>query len=286
MTALYFWQIFKIIKIKVSVMNRMFVALASLSLLVVASCGKTSTNGKSLKIAGGTAHLKVMKDVADMLQEQGDFDISINGGGSGVGIKSVGEGMVDIGNSGRDLTATEISTYGLVPHKIATDGIAVIVNPKNATANLTLEQIKNIFTGKVTNWKELGGADAKINIYTRDSKSGTRKTFSKLALSKEKIIKDAIVVSSNGNMKQSLSNDPNGIGYMSVGYLDNSVKGVAVENVIPSVETIVSGAYKIQRYLFSVTKGEPNGAVKEFLDMLLSDKGQAAVSKRGLIPVK
>ena len=96
--------------------------------------------------------------------------------------------MVDIGNSGRDLKESETTKYGLIPHKIAIDGIAVIVNPERNLDNLSLEQIKDIFSGKITNWKDLGSEDAKINIYTRDSKSGTRKTFAKLALNKEKLL--------------------------------------------------------------------------------------------------
>lgn len=268
-------------------MNKLLIALTSLSMVFLTSCGKTDTKESSLKIAGGTAHLKVMNDIAKMLKEkQPGVEISINGGGSGLGVKSVGEGMVDIGNSGRDLTQDEINKYGLIPHKIAIDGIAVIVNPKNKISDLTLEQIRDIFSGKIMNWKKLGGSDSKINIYTRDSKSGTRKTFAKLTLNGAKIIKDAIIVTSNGNMKQSISNDPNGIGYMSVGYLDDTVKGVSVNGIAPTIDNIVSGTYKVQRYLYSVTKGEPTGLTKQFLDILLSSEGQKAVSKEGLIPVK
>lgn len=269
----------------------LLVMLASLMLLVSCSKGKNETVDNklsgSLKIAGGTAHLKVMKNVADVLKAANpDLNISISGGGSGVGIKSVGEGMVDIGNSGRALKDTEIEKYGLVPHKIAIDGIAVVVNSGSVTENLNFDQIANIFSGKISNWKELGGKDEKINIYSRDSKSGTRKTFVKLALSNGNISKDAIIVNSNGNMKQAIANDKNGIGYMSVGYLDESVKGVSVENVKPTLANVKAGAYKIQRYLYSVTKGQPTGAAKEFIDLLLNAEGQKIVSKFHFIPVK
>jgi len=264
-----------------------FIFLASLLLI---SCSKESSKNsieKSLKISGGTAHLKVMKEIAINLQEKKPgLNISISGGGSGVGIKSVGEGIVDIGNSGRDLKPEEINKYGLIPHKIAIDGISVIVNPKSKIENLSFEQIKDIFSGKIANWKELGGKDAKINIYTRDSKSGTRKTFSKLGLQKTKITEDAIIVNSNGNMKQAVSNDNNGIGYMSIGYLDDSVKGVGTDGIKPTLANVKSGKYKIQRYLYSVTKGEPKGVAKEFLDIILSKYGQEVVKKYHFIPVK
>ena len=265
-----------------------------LSLVLSISCTKenkeVSPNSKlagSLKIAGGTAHLKVMKEIAKkLLKENSELKISVAGGGSGVGIKSVGEGIVDIGNSGRDLKSEEIKKYGLVAHKIAIDGISVIVKPENKVKELSFEQIKDIFSGKISNWKEIGGNDEKINIYTRDSKSGTRKTFAKLGLKKGSITNDAIIVTSNGNMKQAISNDINGIGYMSIGYLDETVKGISVEGIEPTLANVKSGAYKIQRYLLSVTRGEAKGLAKAFLELLLSKEGQEVVSKFHFIPVK
>ncbi len=264
-------------------MRRISLSILVLALVAIAFGSEFKGN---LRIAGGTAHLKVMKDVAKVLQSENPaLKISVAGGGSGVGVKSVGESMVEIGNSGRDLTKAEITKYGLIPHKIAIDGIAVVLHPENRVSNLTFEQLKKIFNGSVSNWQEFGGLNQKINIYTRDAKSGTRKTFAKLGLKKEKISRKSIVVNSNGNMKQAISNDKNGIGYMSVGYLDASVKGVAIEGVLPTLAKVKSGDYKIQRYLYSVTKGEPKGATKLFLDYLLGVKGQKIVTDRHFIPV-
>lgn len=251
---------------------------------------KTNESGNEpsseLKIAGGTAHLKVMADVANLLKKKNpELQISITGGGSGVGVKSVGEGMVDIGNSGRVVTPEEISQYGLVPHKIAIDGIAIVVHPGNEVTSLTLDEVSLVFAGEITNWKALGGEDKAINVYTRDAKSGTRKTFAKLATKDQKFVKSAIVASSNGNMKQSVSKDLGAIGYMSVGYLDDSVQGVAVDGIAPTLDNVKSGKYSIQRFLFSVTKGQPTGVTKQFLDLLLSNEGQSSVSKNFLIPV-
>ena len=240
-----------------------------------------------LKIAGGTAHLKFMKTIAkNMMRKNPNLKISIEGGGSGVGIKKVGENLVDIGNSGRDLKEDEIKKYGLIPYKIAIDGIAVIVNRNNTIKDLTFEQMARIFSGEISNWKQLGGEDAKINIYTRDAESGTRKTFVKLGLKKGKIASDGIIVNSNGNMKTLVSGDKYGIGYISIGYLDDSVKGLSIEGINPNTDNVKNGSYEIRRFLYSVTKGEPKGLAKSFIDNLLNEDGQKIIKKYGFIPVK
>jgi len=240
-----------------------------------------------LRISGGTAHIPIMKDVAKtFMSENKNVKVVISGGGSGVGIKQVGAGIVDIGNSGRDLKKSEIEKYNLVPYKIAIDGIAVVVNPSNRISDLTLEQVKEIFKGKVKNWKELGGVDAKINVYTRDRQSGTRKTFEKLALGKTKITSKALIVSSNGNMKVMVGQDRNAIGYLSVGYLDKSVKALKIDGIYPSLENIKSGKYKIQRYLYMITKKNPSDIASKFIDTVLSDYGQSVVKKHNFIPVR
>lgn len=258
-----------------------------LLILSVQLFGERKTIEGDLKIAGGTAHLKFMKTLSKgLMKDNPNLRISIEGGGSGVGIKKVGENLVDIGNSGRDLKQSEIETYGLIPHKIAIDGIAIIVNNTNKINDLSFEQIQLIFSGEITNWKDVGGEDKNINLYSRDSESGTRKTFVKLALKKGKISQEAIIVNSNGNMKTAVSQDEHGIGYMSVGYLDKSIKGVAIEGIKPTLESVKNGSYKIQRYLYSITKGQPTGTTKIFLDLLLSEKGQKIISDYHFIPVK
>ena len=240
-----------------------------------------------IKIAGGTAHIEIMKAASDILmQENPDLKISISGGGSGLGIKQVGEGLIDIGNSGRVVKDSEIKEYGLVPYAIAIDGIVVVVNPVSQIKDLSFKQIQDIFSGEVTNWKEVGGKDAEINVYTRDKESGTRKTFEELSMGKAKIKDDANFVTSNGNMKVLVSGDEAGIGYMSVGYLDETVKALAVEGVEPNLENIKAGKYKVQRFLYSVTKGEAAGNAKALLDLILSEKGQEIVKEKGFLKVK
>jgi phosphate transport system substrate-binding protein len=241
----------------------------------------------TIKISGGTAHIPVMKAAAkQIMQRFSDVRITIAGGGSGVGIKQVGEGLVDIGNSGRKPTDEEITKYDLKMFKWAIDGVGLVVNPKNTVASLTTAQTKAIFAGSIHNWKAVGGADKAINLYTRDTASGTRSVFWKKALGKGEISAKANVVVSNGAMKAAVANDPYAIGYVSVGHMDESVQPVALDGVTPTLETVKSGEYKIARGLYSNTKGEPTGLTKTFIDFLFSETGQGLAAAKGFIPVK
>ncbi len=241
----------------------------------------------TLRIAGGTAHIPVMKEAVKMISGvNSDIQISVAGGGSGLGIKQVGEGLVDIGNAGRKASEEEITKYGLVLCKWAVDGVAAVVNPKNGAHALSGAQLQDIFSGKITNWKDVGGVDATINLYTRDEASGTRKVFWKKALAKGEISNKANVVVSNGAMKTTVAGDPNGIGFVSVGHIDESVTPVILNGVTPTLATVRSGEYPVARGLYSITKGEATGLAKLFLDFILSPTGQKIVADKGFIPVK
>ncbi len=248
----------------------------------------TFTGNKGvLKIAGGTAHIPVMKEAAKMIMtENPDIRITIGGGGSGVGIKQVGEGIVDIGNAGRKPTAQEIAAYDLHVVKWAIDGVGVIVNPHNSVTSLTTSQLQDIFSGRIANWKELGGNDREINLYDRDAASGTRAVFWAKALKKAEVSKKADIVVSNGAMKTAIAGDPFGIGYVSVGHIDATVTPVALDGVVPTLETVKNGTYSVARGLYSLTKGEPVGLEKQFLEFLLSPTGQKLAVEKGFIAVQ
>jgi phosphate transport system substrate-binding protein len=240
----------------------------------------------SLKISGGTAHIPVMKMAAQQIMTANpEIQISIAGGGSGVGIKQVGEGLVDIGNSGRKPSEAELAKYPLSMHQWAIDGVGVVVNPKNPVRALSSDQLKAIYNGKLTNWKRVGGPDKAINIYTRDEASGTRSVFWKKALGKGDISAKALFAASNGAMKTAVSQDPAAIGYVSVGHIDASVAPVALDGVAPSLENVKTGNYKVARGLYSNTKGEPQGLTKKFIDYLYSTEGQKLIVEKGFIPV-
>lgn len=239
-----------------------------------------------LRISGGTAHIPVMKAVAQKIMTfNPKIQITIAGGGSGAGIKQVGEGLVDIGNSGRQATQSEVTKYGLKMYKWAIDGVAAVTNPKNPVKALSTQQLQDIFSGKILSWKEVGGDDKSINVYTRDKASGTRSVFWKKALKKSDITAKANVVVSNGAMKTAVNNDPYSIGYVSVGFIDKGVAPLTLDGIAPTMDAVKSGQYKVARGLFSNTKGEAKGLAKKFIDYLLGPDGQAMAAAKGFIPV-
>ncbi len=239
----------------------------------------------SIKIAGGTAHIPVMKEIAQKIMGLNpDIQISIAGGGSGVGIKQVGEGLVNIGNSGRRPTDDEIARYQLKLYQWAIDGVALVVNPKNRVKALTKAQVIDIYSGKIDNWKALGGEDRRINVYTRDEASGTREVFWEKAIDKGQIVARANVVVSNGAMKSAVAQDPYSIGYVSVGHIDPTVAPISLDGVTPTIQTVKNGTYKVSRGLFSNTKGEPTGLTKKFIDFLFTPEGKSIIQKQGFIP--
>lgn len=240
----------------------------------------------TVKISGGTAHIPVMKAAARrIMTANSDIHISIAGGGSGVGIRQVGEGLVDIGNSGRKPTDKEIEKYQLQMHQWAIDGVGVVVNPRNQVSALSKSQLKDIYSGRISNWRQLGGDDHAIHVYTRDKSSGTRAVFWKKALEKTDITTTAYFVASNGAMKSAIAGDPHAIGYVSVGHLDESVSPLALDNVAPTLENIITGQYPIARGLYSNTRGAATGLTKKFIAFLYSPECQKIISEKGFIPV-
>ncbi|ADQ08299.1 phosphate binding protein [Caldicellulosiruptor hydrothermalis 108] len=236
-----------------------------------------------IMIAGSTSVQPLADELAKyFMQQYPKVSIEVQGGGSSVGIKSAIQGIVDIGTSSRELTSDEakqLSAKGWQEIKIAEDGIAVIVHKSNPVSNLTIDQIRDIFSGKIKNWKEVGGKDAKIVVVTREEGSGTRGAFEEIVMGKAKITDSAIVQPSTGAVKTTVSQDENSIGYISLGVLDSTVKGVKVEGVDPTEKNVKLEKYKIKRpFLFLVSKN-PSKVTKAFVDFVLSDEGQAIVAK-------
>ncbi len=239
-----------------------------------------------LSIAGGTAHIPVMKEAAKRIMTHNpDISITVAGGGSGVGVQKVGEGLVDIGNTGRPISAQEKEKYGLLSFAFAIDGVGLAVHPDNPVRDLTSEQVQAVFGGEITSWKDLGGPDRAINLYTRDEASGTRKVFWKKALGKGNIAVKANVVPSNGAMKVAISRDKAAIGYLSIGHMDDSIARVAIDGVSPTQENAVEGSYTVLRKLYMNTKGEPSPMAQAFIDYVQGPAGAEIVSKSGFIPL-
>ncbi|MGE4442614.1 MAG: phosphate ABC transporter substrate-binding protein [Desulfomicrobium sp.] len=240
-----------------------------------------------IDIAGGTAHIPVMTEAAKRIMTVNpDIRINVEGGGTGVGVQKAGEGLVDIGNTGRALSEDEVAKYGLVSFAFAVDGVTVILNPANGVKDLSAAQVQDIFAGKVTNWKDVGGADAAITLYSRDEASGTREVFWGKMLKKGAIADNANIVASNGAMKVAVAQDANAIGYMSIGFVDGSVKAPTLEGIEPSQDNAKSGAYKVARKLYMNTKGEPQGLTKLFIDYVTSPECTDIIAKAGYIPLQ
>ncbi|HDQ39807.1 MAG TPA: phosphate ABC transporter substrate-binding protein [Desulfonatronum sp.] len=241
----------------------------------------------SLDIAGGTAHIPVMNEAAKRIMSfNPKIRITVAGGGTGIGVQKAGEGLVDIGNTGRALSKEEVAKFGLQSFDFAIDGVAPITHPGNPVSGLAAQQIRDIFAGRITRWNEVGGPDAAIHVYGREEASGTHEVFWGKLLNKEAIIGSANIIQSNGAMKVAVSQDANAIGYMSIGHIDDSVKALAVNGVTPSQETAVDGSYPVVRHLFMNTKGEPKPLARAFIDYILSEEGAGIVSAAGYIPVR
>jgi len=214
--------------------------------------------------------------------------ITVQGGGSSVGVKSAGQGTVDVGAASREVKDSEREKYpDLVVHTIARDGIAIVAHPDVPLEGLTKEQVKNIFAGEITNWSDVGGPDKPIVVVSREEGSGTRAAFEEMVMGKEgpPIVDTAILQPSNGAVRTTVSTTPDSIGFLSFGYLDESIKALAIDGVEATVENAASGVYPVVRPLNLLTKGEPDGLVKAWLDFILSDEGQKIVVEEGYIAV-
>lgn len=255
--------------------------------------GSTDTATSELSgsiLAVGSSALQPLVDQASkkFMEQNPNVSIQVQGGGSGTGLTQVSGGQADIGNS--DVFAEEKLEAGpaaeLVDHQVAVVAMAAVVNPDVNIDNLTKDQLVQIFTGKVTNWKEVGGPDQAIQIVNRPSSSGTRATFEKYALgTKTEDLQGSIQEDSSGTVKKLVGETPGAIGYLALSYLDDSVKVVKYEGVEATEENVANGSYPVWAYEHMYTKGEPNEVVKAFLDFMVSDEVQNAdVVELGYIP--
>jgi phosphate transport system substrate-binding protein len=248
-----------------------------------AACSVWGTN--VVRISGSTTLLPLAQEGADRFMDMyGDKTVLVQGGGSSVGVAQVKEGIVDIANSSRELKPEE-DDGRLVDYPIALDVIVIVVHPGVSLSDLSREQVKDIFTGKVTNWSEVGGADAPILVVVRDRASGTREMFDKEALDDEDVVGSAIESNSNGIVRETVAATPNSIGYVSIGYVNESIKAVDYEGVVPTIANAKNGDYTLSRYLHMFTYGEPVGTAREFIDYMLSEDFQLEVVAQEYIPV-
>jgi phosphate transport system substrate-binding protein len=243
--------------------------LLFLALLAFSGCQRTQGG---LSVVGSTSVEPFAEALAEEFMNQHPREkIFVQGGGSSAGIQAVRTGAAEVGMSSRYLMKGESD---LISIPIIYDAIAVIVHRENPLGDLTLDQIRKIFSGEFTRWSEMGGKDRIITLVTREEGSGTREAFQTLIMGKKEISLGALVQDSNGAIRQVVSDDRNAIGYISLGLVNDRVKAVKIEGIEPSVENIREQRYKIVRPFLFVFKSEPKGKAKEFLDYILSPAGQ------------
>lgn len=263
--------------------------LVVMSVLLVSVMSGLVLAGESLTVQGSSTVLPIAQRTAEVyMQQNADVNISVRGGGSGNGIAALIDGSTDIADASRFIKDKEVKAAfekGIypVPHKVAMDGIAVVVHPSNPVSNLTTDQIKQIYTGKVTNWKEFGGEDEEVVIISRDSSSGTFETFEELVLDGERVVASALLQATNGAVASVVTETEGAIGYVGLGYLDDTIKAVKVNGVMPSSSTVANGKYPVARPLFMFTNGWPEGLTADFINFVLSPEGQKIAEEQGYV---
>ena len=246
----------------------------------------------TLTLTGSTTVLPIAQKTAETFMDiHPEANISVRGGGSGVGIAALIDGTCDIADASRPMKTKELKKArekGINPVEtiVAKDGIAIVVHPDNTVKALTLSQLKDIYIGKISNWRDVGGESGTIVVVSRDVASGTFEVFKKLVLKGDKVRDGALMLASNQAVATTVSQTPGSIGYIGLGYLSADVKALRIDNVLPSNKTVVSGEYKLARPLFMYTNGKPKGLVKDLIDFILSHQGQNIVKELGFVPIK
>jgi len=290
-------------------MKRVLVIFLCLSILITA-CGPESSSVTAsdsqeqyIENKGSDTIVNLALAWAERYQdEHAEVRISVTGGGSGTGIAALINGSVEIANAPRQIKSEEVDqakANGVNPmeHVIARDAIAVIVNPENPVSQLTLQQISDIYSGKINNWSEVGGEDRPIVRLSRETNSGTHvyflETVLRLGNSKDKTLfsTDTLLLPSSEGIVAEVRQNPNAIGYDGLGYVPKDLKMIAIaqeagsDYVLPSIPTVNDKSYPIARDLYMYTNGEPTGIVKTYLDWIHSDEAQKIVAELGFVPV-
>ena len=246
---------------------------------------------ENVVIKGSTTVLPVAQAALEAyMKAHPGVNISLSGGGSGEGIKGLIDRTADIATSSREIKPKEVElakSKGVAPvaHTVAIDALTPIVHPRNSVNNLTIDQLSQIYQGKIKNWKEVGGDNLQIVIVSRDSSSGTFESWGQLVLNNAKVSPRAQLQASSGSVVQAVSKNRYAIGYVGIGYLNQSVKALTVNGIAASAKTALSKEYPIARPLYMYTDGQPIGVVAGFIKFVLSPAGQKLVAREGFVPV-
>jgi phosphate transport system substrate-binding protein len=257
---------------------------------VLSLCGCTSSSSSTeITVAGSTTVLPIAEIAAEKFEAQSGVHVLVSGLGSSAGIEAAMNGTADIASSSRDLTASERDS-DLVSTVIAHDGIAIIVNESNPVDDLSMDQLRGIYSGAITNWSEVGGPDLAIQVVNRDEASGTREAFRTIVMGDTSFDRSAAVLPGTGQVRDVVSRTPGAIGYISIGFVESSnattsVKSLSVGGVEATEANVENGTYPISRELYFFTNGEPTGAAYDYIQFVLSDEMAQTIRDAGYIPV-
>jgi phosphate transport system substrate-binding protein len=261
--------------------------------IAAATVAGAASAADKIVIDGSTTVGPIAKAFAEyFMAANPDINITVSESGSGNGAKSMVNGVCDVAIMSRPMKDTEFKSCAdkgtqPVAHVVALDGLPILVHPSNPVQDLTVEQVRKIFLGEITNWKEVGGADMEIVTISRDTNSGTYETFAKLVMNKEKIGEKCEYVGSNGAIRQRVQSTPAAVGYAGLGFVDKTVKALKINGIYPSAETVQTGEYAVARPLFMYTNKYPKlgSSLYQFMTIHLTEDGQEMVEEIGFVPV-
>jgi phosphate transport system substrate-binding protein len=264
---------------------------AALGLLMLCFTAGASLAAESIVIKGSTTVLPVAQGTLEAyMKANPGVQISLSGGGSGEGIKALIDKTTDIATSSREIKTKEIElskAKGINPvaHVVAYDAIIPVVHPKNKVTNLSIDQLSQIYQGKITNWKEVGGDDLKIVVISRDSSSGTFESWDHFIMKKAKVTPRAQMLASNGALVTAVAKNRYAIAYVGIGYINKSLKPLQVNGIKATIAAAMSKEYPLSRELYMYTNGEPRGQMAKYISFVKSAEGQKIVVKEGFVPL-
>lgn len=270
-------------------MKKILTAMLSV-LFVLAVTGVSFA--EDLRIDGSTTVLPIAQKGAEVFMKKNpSVRVFVSGSGSGTGIKAIIDGTTHIATSSREAKEKEVASakekgVALTGHKVALDGIIPVVHPAMKIDNLTTEQLRAIYNGKIKKWNELGGPDRPISVVSRDTSSGTYEVWEEKILKGDRVRPDALLVASNGQAVQTIAQNKFAIGYIGIGYIEKSVKILKVNGKTASPETVRDGSWPVSRPLFMYTNGKPAGNIAKFMDFMLSADGQKVVNEVKYVSIK
>jgi phosphate transport system substrate-binding protein len=278
-------------KVKSNGGSNMVRKLLAVGMICLIFCASQAVAAEKIVIKGSTTVLPIAQAALEAyMKAHPGVNISLSGGGSGDGIKALIDKSTDIANSSREIKDKEITLAkekGVSPvaHTVAIDAIVPIVNPRNKVQGLTIDQLSQIYQGKITNWKEVGGDDLTIIAVSRDSSSGTFESWGHLVLNNARVTAKAQLQASSGAVVQAVSKNRYAVGYIGLGYVNVSVKALSVNGITASAKTALSKEYPVARPLYMYTSGQPTGEAANFIKFVLSPAGQKLVVKEGFVPI-